>query len=206
MIKGVLFGFLTYVLFSCADASVKAMGGKLPVFEIAFFVTLASFSTFGFARSKSERWRDVFRLNRPHLVFLRAICGTVGGIFAFYAFTTIPFAEAYSVLFTDAAVRHHAGDSGARRKGRLAALAGGGDRLRRRAAGGAAGLPPASPRPSVGHGVGRLRLGGDHHAAQHRADREADQPARRALFGGAHGQRHPDDPPVPRADAGWKSA
>ncbi len=100
MIKGVLFGFLTYALFSCADASVKAMGGRLPVFEIAFFITLASFSTFGFARSKSERWRDVFRLNRPHLVFLRAICGTAGGIFAFYAFTTIPFAEAYSVLFT----------------------------------------------------------------------------------------------------------
>ncbi len=99
MIKGVLFGFLTYVLFSCADACAKAMGGTMPVFEIAFFVTLASFSTFGFARSKSERWRDVFRLNRPRLVFLRAICGTAGGIFAFYAFTTIPFAEAYSVLF-----------------------------------------------------------------------------------------------------------
>ena len=100
MIKGVLFGFLTYALFSCADASVKAMGGTMPVFEIAFFITLVNFTTFGFARSKSERWRDVFRLNRPHLVFLRAICGTAGGIFAFYAFTTIPFAQAYSVLFT----------------------------------------------------------------------------------------------------------
>jgi S-adenosylmethionine uptake transporter len=99
MIKGVLFGFLTYVLFSCADASVKAMGGTLPVFEIAFFITLASLSTFGFARSKAERWREVFLLNRPGLVFLRAVCGTGGGLFAFYAFTTIPFAEAYSVLF-----------------------------------------------------------------------------------------------------------
>ncbi len=99
MTKGVLFGFLTYVLFSCADATVKAIGGRLPVFEIAFFLTLSSFSTFGFARSKSERWRETFRLNRPRLVFLRAICGTAGGIFSFYAFTTIPFAEAYSVLF-----------------------------------------------------------------------------------------------------------
>ncbi len=99
MIRGVLFGFLTYALFSCADASVKAMGGTLPVFEIAFFITLASLSTFGFARSKSERWREVFRLNRPRLVLLRAICGTGGGIFGVYAFTTIPFAEAYSVLF-----------------------------------------------------------------------------------------------------------
>ncbi len=99
MIKGVLFGFLTYVLFSCADACTKALGSNLPVFEIAFFITLASFSTFGFARSKSERWRELFRLNRPRLVFLRAICGTTAGIFGIYAFTTIPFAEAYSVLF-----------------------------------------------------------------------------------------------------------
>lgn len=99
MIKGVLFGFLTYALFSCADACTKALGGTLPVFEIAFFITLASFSTFGFARSKSERWRETFRLNRPRLVFLRAISGTAAGIFGIYAFTTIPFAEAYSVLF-----------------------------------------------------------------------------------------------------------
>jgi S-adenosylmethionine uptake transporter len=99
MIKGVLFGFLTYVLFSCADACTKAMGATLPVFEIAFFITLASVSTFGFARSKSERWREVFRFNRFRLVFLRAICGTIAGIFGIYAFTTIPFAEAYSVLF-----------------------------------------------------------------------------------------------------------
>ncbi len=99
MIKGVLFAFLTYALFSCADACTKALGATLPVFEIAFFITLASFSTFGFARSKSERWREVFRLNRPRLVFLRAISGTIAGIFGIYAFTTIPFAEAYSLLF-----------------------------------------------------------------------------------------------------------
>jgi S-adenosylmethionine uptake transporter len=99
MIKGVLFGFLTYALFACSDACAKALGGSLSVFEIGFFLTLASLSTFGFARSKSERWREVFRLNRPHLVFLRAGAGICGGIFSFYAFTSIPFAEAYSVLF-----------------------------------------------------------------------------------------------------------
>ena len=99
MIKGVLFGFLAYALFSCADACVKALGATLPIFEISFFITLASFSTFGFARSKSERWRETFRLNRPRLVFLRAFSGVTAGIFGVYAFTTIPFAEAYSVLF-----------------------------------------------------------------------------------------------------------
>ena len=100
MIKGVLFGFLTYLLFSSTDACTKALGGNLPVFEINFFITLASLSTFGFGRSKSERWSEVFRLNRPGLVLLRAGSGVSAGIFGVYAFTTIPFAEAYSVLFT----------------------------------------------------------------------------------------------------------
>jgi drug/metabolite transporter (DMT)-like permease len=99
MIKGVLFGFLTYALFSCSDACVKALGRTLPVFEIGFFITLVSLSTFGFARSKSERWRELFRLNRPHLVFLRVGAGICAGIFGVFAFSTIPFAEAYSVLF-----------------------------------------------------------------------------------------------------------
>lgn len=99
MIRGVLAGFLAYGLFSCADATVKAMGGSLSVFQIGFFLTLASSSTFGFSRAKSERWVDVFRMNRPWLVFLRAFTGIMGGLMAVYAFTTLPFAEAYAVLF-----------------------------------------------------------------------------------------------------------
>ena len=99
MTKGVLFGFLAYALFSCADACVKGLGGTLSVFQIGFFITLASLSTFGFSRAKNERWREVFRMNRPGLVFLRAGTGVAAGLLIIYAFTTIPFAEAYSVAF-----------------------------------------------------------------------------------------------------------
>ena len=99
MIKGVLAGFLAYGLFSCADACVKALGGSLSVFQIGFFITLASLSTFGFGRAKSERWSEVFRMNRPVLVFVRAGSGIIAGLLGVYAFTTLPFAEAYSVLF-----------------------------------------------------------------------------------------------------------
>ncbi len=99
MIKGVLAGFLAYGLFSCTDATVKALGGNLSIFQIGFFLTLASTSTFGFGRAKSERWGDVFRMNRPWLVFARAGSGITAGFLGIYAFTTLPFAEAYSVLF-----------------------------------------------------------------------------------------------------------
>jgi S-adenosylmethionine uptake transporter len=38
-------------------------------------------------------------MNRPHLVFLRNATGIVGSFFGVYAFTTLPLAEAYSLLF-----------------------------------------------------------------------------------------------------------
>jgi S-adenosylmethionine uptake transporter len=99
MIKGVLAGFLAYGLFSCADACVKALAGRLSIFQVGFLITLASLSTFGFSRAKSERWSEIFRMNRPWLVFARAAAGITAGFFGIYAFKMLPFAEAYSVLF-----------------------------------------------------------------------------------------------------------
>ncbi|MBA3520696.1 MAG: EamA/RhaT family transporter, partial [Rhizobiales bacterium] len=37
MIKGIALGFLAYGLFAFGDAAVKALAGKLSVFEIGFF-------------------------------------------------------------------------------------------------------------------------------------------------------------------------
>lgn len=101
MLKGVAVGFLSYGLFSSSDASVKALGRLgLPVFEIIFLLTLVTFvGTIGFAKPRSEKWTGLFKLKRPGLVLLRAFLGTAGGLCGVYAFTTLPFAEAYSLLF-----------------------------------------------------------------------------------------------------------
>jgi drug/metabolite transporter (DMT)-like permease len=99
MLQGVAVGFLAYGLFSCADASIKAVGADLPVFEITFFVTLFSFGTFAFGKPAHEHWHEMFRMNRPWLVVARAACGILAGIGGVYAFTTLPLAEAYSLLF-----------------------------------------------------------------------------------------------------------
>ena len=99
MLKGVAIGFLSYALFSSADACIKALGGHMSIFEILFLVTLATFSTLGFAKPSGEPWADLFHIHRPGLVLLRAIGGTMAGLFGVYAFTTLPFAEAYSLLF-----------------------------------------------------------------------------------------------------------
>jgi S-adenosylmethionine uptake transporter len=99
MINGVAVGFLAYGLFSTADACIKALGESLSVFEIIFFVTAAHFLTIGVAKPESEHWRHIFRMHRPRLVFLRAACGVGAGLCGVYAFTTLPLAEAYALIF-----------------------------------------------------------------------------------------------------------
>jgi drug/metabolite transporter (DMT)-like permease len=98
-IKGIALGFLAYFLFSCSDANVKALGGRLPVFEIGFFSTLFAALVLLFLKPRDERWRDAIRVRRPGLVALRGIAGAAAGILSIYAFTTLPFAEAYALIF-----------------------------------------------------------------------------------------------------------
>lgn len=99
MLKGIALGFAAYAVFSCGDAAIKALGGALPIFEIVFFVTLFAAIAVPFNRPAGERWRDVFRMDRPVLVLLRAASGTIGGILGVTAFTTLPLAEAYALIF-----------------------------------------------------------------------------------------------------------
>lgn len=99
MLRGILLGFLAYALFSCGDAAIKALSGRLPVFEIGFFAAFFASFAVPFVRPAHERWRDIFRMNRPKLVLLRAASGTTAGILGVIAFTTLPLAEAYALIF-----------------------------------------------------------------------------------------------------------
>ena len=99
MVKGIFIGLLSYAVFSCGDAIIKSLGDRLPIFEIGFFVTLFALIAMPFARAPGERWRDLFRMHRPFMVLLRAASGTMAGILGVIAFTTLPLAEVYSLIF-----------------------------------------------------------------------------------------------------------
>ncbi len=99
MNKGVVLAFLSYALFSTSDALVKSVGGKLPITEIVFFGTLFNFIVILILRPRGERWRDMWRMNHPKRVLLRAFCGIVAGLASTFAFTTIPLAEVYAIIF-----------------------------------------------------------------------------------------------------------
>jgi drug/metabolite transporter (DMT)-like permease len=71
----------------------------LSVFEIGFFIAVFGLIPAAFAKPKGERWRDSFRLKHPFLVHLRSFTGVASAILVTVSFTTIPFAETYSLVF-----------------------------------------------------------------------------------------------------------
>ncbi|UYO00648.1 MAG: DMT family transporter [Devosia sp.] len=96
---GVIYALVAYSIYSCGDAIIKGFGQSLSVFEIGFFVAVFSLLPALFAKPRGERWRDSFEMKRPLLVHLRSFSGVTSAILVTFAFTTIPFAEAYSLVF-----------------------------------------------------------------------------------------------------------
>jgi len=97
--NGILVALFAYATFSFGDAAVKALSGQLSIFEIGVFSTFFAGIALFFMKPKHERWRDFWRMKRPWAVHARAFSGVFAGIFGVTAFTTIPFAEAYALIF-----------------------------------------------------------------------------------------------------------
>lgn len=96
---GVALAILAYAAFSGGDAFVKSLRGSLSVFEVGFFMTLVGFAVAVAAKPRGEPWRDVLRPRRPWAVQARAACSIMAGWLGIYAFTTLPFADAYALIF-----------------------------------------------------------------------------------------------------------
>jgi len=99
MPAGVFYAIVAYSVYSCGDAIIKGFGHSLSVFEIGFFIALFGLIPAAFAKPAGERWRDSFKLKHPALVHLRSFTGVASSTLVTYAFVTIPFAEAYSLVF-----------------------------------------------------------------------------------------------------------
>jgi drug/metabolite transporter (DMT)-like permease len=97
---GVLIALLACASFSWHDATVKSLGGQLSVFALSFLSAIFSGLTILIlARPRHERWRDFWRMRHPWAVQARALTGVSAGLLGIYAFTTIPLAEAYALIF-----------------------------------------------------------------------------------------------------------
>jgi S-adenosylmethionine uptake transporter len=99
MLKGVLLGFACYAAYAISDAFVKSLHGTLPAYEAVFFGAVLGLAALPFIRSPGDRWRDVVLANRPGLWWIRAITGAVCNLSAVVAFTLLPMAEVFALIF-----------------------------------------------------------------------------------------------------------
>lgn len=99
MFKGVLLGFLAFAAFALSDAFVKSLRGSLPAYEAVFFGAALGLTVLPFIRSPGDRWREVVFAQRQGLWMMRAVAGAVGSIAAVIAFTALPMAEAFALIF-----------------------------------------------------------------------------------------------------------
>ncbi len=96
--RGFSFGLLAFALFATHDAIVKALGSTYSVFQILFFAMLFAFVPIA-TLMLADRAIDNFRPHYPRLVALRATLTIIAMSSAFYAFTVLPLAEVYALLF-----------------------------------------------------------------------------------------------------------
>lgn len=99
MTNGILLALLAYATYSWSDAAIKALGGDLSIFEIGFFQTAIAGGFILLARPGGGPWRDFWRMRHPWAVQARALIGLAASVLSVLAFTTIPLAEVYAIVF-----------------------------------------------------------------------------------------------------------
>jgi drug/metabolite transporter (DMT)-like permease len=96
--KGALFALLSFGIFATHDVVVKFLGATYSPFQIIFFSTLLSFPLVTFMLMR-DRTPGTLIPAHPWWTALRTVCAVINGVCAFYAFTVLPLAQTYAILF-----------------------------------------------------------------------------------------------------------
>ena len=98
-LRGVLVAFASYAVFAFSDASIKILHGTIPSYQVAFIGALFGFAAIPFLKKREDGWLDMVRTSNRPLWLLRFVCGATGAICSVVAFTKLPMAEAFALLF-----------------------------------------------------------------------------------------------------------
>ena len=94
--QGVLLAFAAYAF---SDACIKLLGGALDPFAVAFLGSLLGLAAVPFLRRPGEGWHHLFRTTSRPLWLLRAGAAVTGSVGSVVAFTRLPMAEAFALIF-----------------------------------------------------------------------------------------------------------
>jgi S-adenosylmethionine uptake transporter len=95
---GPLLALLGFALYAVHDVLVKLLGPTISVVQIVFFAALFSFPLVALMLM-ADPAPGTLRARHPVWVGLRSFGVVASGALGFYAFTMIPFAQAYAMLF-----------------------------------------------------------------------------------------------------------
>jgi drug/metabolite transporter (DMT)-like permease len=97
--KGALIGLAAFGIYATHDVIVKYLGASYTPFQILFFSGMFGFPLISFMLVRDKR-ADNLRPNHPWWTALRTASILVSSICVFYAFSVLPLAQTYSILFT----------------------------------------------------------------------------------------------------------
>lgn len=98
-LRGVAFALAAFAIFSTHDVIVKLLGATYSTFQIIFFGVLFSFPLVMLMLMR-DTTEGHLRPRHPYWTALRTLSAMLSGIFVFYAFSALPMAQVYAIIFT----------------------------------------------------------------------------------------------------------
>lgn len=98
-VKGALLALTAFAIFASHDVVIKWLGGFYAPFQIIFFATLMSFPLVTLMLM-SDRTEGNLLPAHPWWSALRTGCVVVAMLGGFFAFSVLPLAQVYAILFT----------------------------------------------------------------------------------------------------------
>lgn len=96
--KGALLALLAFAVYASHDVVVKLMGASYSPFQLIFFSVLFSFPLALIVLMRDKTPGTLLPVH-PWWVGFRTLAALLTGISAFYAFTVLPLAQVYAILF-----------------------------------------------------------------------------------------------------------
>ncbi|CAL4870062.1 Pseudopaline exporter CntI (plasmid) [Asticcacaulis sp. MM231] len=97
--SGIAFALLAYAAFALSDACVKALQGRVVPWQLGFYGSALSFLILPLMWRPGDRLSDLIRPRRPATWWLRGGLATVNMFASIIAFSHLPMAEAFALIF-----------------------------------------------------------------------------------------------------------
>lgn len=97
-LRGVGYALVAFAIFATHDVVIKQLGGIYSPFQLIFFAVLLSFPLVTIMLMRDATPGHLRPLH-PWWIATRTAAGVIGGMSAFYAFSVLPLAQTYAILF-----------------------------------------------------------------------------------------------------------